>query len=445
MKILHYSLGFPPYARGGLTKYAVDLMEMQIRQGHTVGMLWPGTKSGKKPKIVKRKSVNGIDNFELKNPEYLPQIYGIKDFDSFQIDVDGKEYRKFLMEYKPDVIHAHTIMGMHIQFLEIAKELGIKTVYTSHDRFGICPRTMLFKNGVSCEFNSDCKGCEECCKNALSITKMKILQSSLYRKLKETTLMKKIRSSEKAKLISEEDNKIIVDGGTAEENQYKKLREGYIKYFNLFTTIHFNSTNSKRIFGHYVDVSKDVVCNITHSDIKNNYDKYNKKLEGNHIHMTYMGAIAEFKGFFTLKKVLDKLYENGKTNFTLTIYNDVKNPEEYMKLKPPYKYDELSDVMNSCDMVVAPRDGTFGFTVLEALSYGVPVLVSEEVGAKDLVEDRVTGILCDCNVESIYERLEEILDNPNMVEEMKANIKSRFHVKEIEEHSLEIMNTVYKK
>jgi hypothetical protein len=25
MKILHYSLGFPPYRTGGLTKYAVDL------------------------------------------------------------------------------------------------------------------------------------------------------------------------------------------------------------------------------------------------------------------------------------------------------------------------------------------------------------------------------------------------------------------------------------
>ncbi|WP_418895929.1 hypothetical protein [Sellimonas intestinalis] len=29
---------------------------------------------------------------------------------------------------------------------------------------------------------------------------------------------------------------------------------------------------------------------------------------------------------------------------------------------------------------------TFGFTVLEALSYGVPVLVSENVGAKDLLD-----------------------------------------------------------
>ena len=32
MKILHYSLGFPPYRSGGLTKFSMDLMREQIRE-----------------------------------------------------------------------------------------------------------------------------------------------------------------------------------------------------------------------------------------------------------------------------------------------------------------------------------------------------------------------------------------------------------------------------
>ena len=42
MKILHYSLGFPPYRRGGLTKYCIDLMVTKRKLGHDVAMLWPG-------------------------------------------------------------------------------------------------------------------------------------------------------------------------------------------------------------------------------------------------------------------------------------------------------------------------------------------------------------------------------------------------------------------
>ena len=42
MNILHYSLGFPPYRRGGMTKYCIDLMAEQLRVGHNVAMIWPG-------------------------------------------------------------------------------------------------------------------------------------------------------------------------------------------------------------------------------------------------------------------------------------------------------------------------------------------------------------------------------------------------------------------
>ena len=42
MKILHYSLGFPPYRTGGLTKYCIDLMLTQNEQGFETALLWPG-------------------------------------------------------------------------------------------------------------------------------------------------------------------------------------------------------------------------------------------------------------------------------------------------------------------------------------------------------------------------------------------------------------------
>ena len=42
MNILHYSLGFPPYRTGGMTKFCMDLMKQQIKDGDDVALLWPG-------------------------------------------------------------------------------------------------------------------------------------------------------------------------------------------------------------------------------------------------------------------------------------------------------------------------------------------------------------------------------------------------------------------
>ena len=58
---------------------------------------------------------------------------------------------------------------------------------------------------------------------------------------------------------------------------------------------------------------------------------------------------------------------------------------------------ELKDIFSNADVLVAPSVWyeTFGFTVLEALSYGVPVIVSDHVGAKDIVGEG--GILFKSN------------------------------------------------
>ena len=42
MNILHYSLGFPPFRRGGMIKYCMDLIGEQIKAGYNVSLIWPG-------------------------------------------------------------------------------------------------------------------------------------------------------------------------------------------------------------------------------------------------------------------------------------------------------------------------------------------------------------------------------------------------------------------
>ena len=89
-----------------------------------------------------------------------------------------------------------------------------------------------------------------------------------------------------------------------------------------------------------------------------------------------------------LKNALDELWNTGKKNFELKIFSPVKDPAPYMIVKENgFDQNELDQIFSETDVLTAPSVWyeTFGFTVLEALSYGVPVIVSDHVGAKDIV------------------------------------------------------------
>lgn len=42
MRILHLSLGLPPFRTGGLNRYCADLMQQQVEDGQDVLLLYPG-------------------------------------------------------------------------------------------------------------------------------------------------------------------------------------------------------------------------------------------------------------------------------------------------------------------------------------------------------------------------------------------------------------------
>lgn len=75
MKVLHYSLGFPPYRSGGLTKFALDLMREQLNEGNEVALLWPGEMKlfNKAVGVRNSSDFENIKSFELINS--LPISY----------------------------------------------------------------------------------------------------------------------------------------------------------------------------------------------------------------------------------------------------------------------------------------------------------------------------------------------------------------------------------
>lgn len=82
----------------------------------------------------------------------------------------------------------------------------------------------------------------------------------------------------------------------------------------------------------------------------------------------------------------------------------------YIKIHERYSYDELKNIFDNTDILVAPSIWyeTFGFTVLEALSYGIPVVISGNVGAKDILVDGAGIVIEDITAEKLSAALQKV-------------------------------------
>lgn len=439
MKILHYALGFPPYRTGGLTKYCTDLMLTQMESGHQVGLLWPGQIGflDKKLRIRKGKQWNGVGNFELVNPLPVALDEGVRDIDAYTQSVVSRPYEKFLKTFNPDVIHIHTLMGLHSEFLDVAKELGIRTVFTSHDYYGLCPKVTLFHDGKVCDNDHNCADCVVCNHTALSLKKIVIMQSPMYRKLKNTSVVKKMRQAHRQEFFAEQekhDSQDMIDDGELCAADYQRLRAYYVNMLQRMDKIHFNSTVAEKIYRRYMEPKSSEVISITHRDIKDN--RRIKDFNHEKLKLTYLGPAKPFKGFQFFLSVLDDMWEKGERNFELHLYTATAEQRPYITHQQDgYPYSQLEEIFDETDLLVVPSVWyeTFGFTVLEALSYGVPVLVSENVGAKDLILNGKTGFIQQNELKYVQLIKDIISNRESLIEVNKCVATSMVHLKKMKE------------
>lgn len=445
MKILHYALGFPPYRSGGLTKLCVDLMVQQAKEGHTVAMLWPGQMGFVNQKVAIKKHDNvklsgqDILSFEVINPLPVSFDEGIADIAAFTKNVGSKVYKELLDNFQPDVIHVHTLMGLHKNFLEATKDKNIRLVFTAHDFFPICPKVTMFRHGTVCDSVKNCENCGVCNATALSMNKIKVLQSPVYRELKDSKVVKKLRKQHRDGYLSESTaNDTAVPVGTADD--YKKLRNYYYSLLKLMDMIHYNSSVTKKVFESVFDLPNSCIVVITHSDIKDN--RKVKDYSNDCLRIRYLGPQSGAKGYQLLKSALDKLW-NVQQKFLLDVHFETMEPVPYIKSHERYSYAELEKIFDETDVLVAPSIWyeTFGFTVLEALSYGVPVIISGNVGAKDILVQGAGVVIENIDAQKLFTTLQNL--TPDKLKAMNEIIVDKQAIMQIEDMSRQIETSCY--
>lgn len=386
MRVLIYSLGLPPFRRGGLVNYTVDLANQLVSNGNTVDFLYPGAIpifSSSKVKFRKRNTNYKFNCYELINPLPVSLTFGNSiNAEPFYEHRDKNKIYKFITKLSPNVVHIHTLMGLPIEFLEVLKDKGIKIIYTTHDYYGLCPK-MLVPDSLEKLSNSRCSYDCMLCEAGPSINKIKLMQSHLYQRFKDYKIIKAIRKSQRKANLSK---KVYRFNKNQTQSRYT-LRKYYLRMFSLIDCFHFNSSISATVFRRYLPKANGKIVPLVINGIPK---VIRTKKKTNNVTIGFLGGTDKKKGFSVLKNDFYKLKKENLKFKLLCAGSDTSDSlfkDPLVKNLGIISQKDINIFYSQIDLLVVPSlwHETFGLVVLEAVLNNIPVFCSNLVGSKDIL------------------------------------------------------------
>jgi glycosyltransferase involved in cell wall biosynthesis len=147
------------------------------------------------------------------------------------------------------------------------------------------------------------------------------------------------------------------------------------------------------------------------------------------LRVLFVGVLVQHKGIGYLLDAIDRL--GAQVELTLVGRRFRTNPRVDEACRRWRWFETLShsqvlDVMMESDVLVLPSLGEgFGLVVTEALACGLPVIVTPNVGASDLVQDGQEGFVVPvCSSELIVERLQTLNRDRKLLAAMSRNAQA---------------------
>lgn len=153
-----------------------------------------------------------------------------------------------------------------------------------------------------------------------------------------------------------------------------------------------------------------------------------KEKGSDYIRLIFVGALRKIKGLDIAIDALKKLNQNG-LRASLDIYGS-GDPARFIPTdcaavtyKGMIPIEEAQAVITQYDALILPsRHDGWGAVVNEALLQGIPVIVSDRVGAKCLVESGDTGLIFRSeDVSDLVEKIGLLIKDSSLLEKFRVN------------------------
>jgi len=158
------------------------------------------------------------------------------------------------------------------------------------------------------------------------------------------------------------------------------------------------------------------------------FDLEDKSLNNKKLRILFAGSMTQRKG---LGDLFDAMQLVDSSKVELVVLGSLAAPLSFYKDQVDFKYeptrshDKVLELMRSCDVFCLPSivEGR-ALVIQEAMSQGLPIIITANTGAEDLIETEDTGFLVPIrSPEAIAEKINWFINNRSKIFQMGKNAK----------------------
>ena len=211
------------------------------------------------------------------------------------------------------------------------------------------------------------------------------------------------------------------------DNLKNKLRRmNFKRLVKKVDAITVNVSKNKEVVKKCLNLDAKVFyCGV---DTNENLEKHNSMHNEKKLNLFSSGVFFPYRNYETLVEVVEKIVQNdidvhldimGSTDLSPDYANKIKKMisdkklEKYITIWGQVDDKKYVELHNNADMFLFINiNQSWGLAVFEAMSCGLPVIVSESVGAIELLKNKENSIIVDPeNVDEIYNEIMNLKNN----------------------------------
>lgn len=312
-----------------------------------------------------------------------------RNFDNPDVTTD---FRLFLEEVRPDLVHVHSVQSLGAGVVEACAEVDIPVVVTMHDFWWICGRQFLADRAMRpCTPVVSCGMCHCQVNRDWLDERRSYLQTTLH---KATQIL----------AVSESSAVVLKANGVGIDRCGPPL------------LVDENGLPPLPAIG-------------------------SRRLQGDRVVFVYAGGSEPMKGVHVLMDAAAALA--GQDTWELRAYgSEVYVKEHKLSLPgniivmPPFRPEQADEVFGTADILVLPSimRETFSLVTREALARGIPVITSDSFGPEEVVKDGVNGLIVPAgDPAALATAMRSVLENPKLRVALAEGARHRVPIRSLED------------
>ncbi len=327
--------------------------------------------------------------------------------------------RAVLREIHPEVIHIQNLFGLPADLIREFQDAGARVVLTAHDYSSICPTAHLFRpEGHNCTLARDELTCSHCCRAAPSYGAFRVRQE-FDRRIDALP-----RGSWGWRTLARVRNGFLrLHAGTrrlvASDLPYRLRFDGMKAMLERLDVVHcISHTQATRLQAATGPLRGLRILPLVPPSVTQCRAIARVADVPGRLRLSVLNVLPgrDEKGWSYLREVLGRV-ERRRQDFRVDWYADGTDTA-CVRFRGRYAQSELDRIAAESDFCLIPSiwHETLGFTGVEMLSRGVPLICSRRCGVAEGVQDGTTGLLFDpSSPEQLEQLLDRVIENPDLV------------------------------